>query len=385
VSPVSAARAGRLDRADALAAVFAETAAAYDRAGRLARANFERLHEAGFLRLTVPSALGGDEIGLLETTELLGRIARGDASTALVLAMHLIQTAAISRSDRWPRDLVQRVAAGSLTGITLLNALRVEPELGTPARGGLPATTARRTDHGWLLSGRKIYSTGSSLLSWGAVWARTDDAEPRVGMFLVPMTSAGIRIVETWDHLGMRATGSHDVLFEDVFLPADHAADVRLPTAWGPPDPVQAGWSILAVSAIYDGIARAARDWFVEHLKGRRPSNLGAPLASLPRFQEAVGEIDGWLAVNRRLIAGAAAELDSMPARFSAVEAGLIKRTVTANAIKAVERALELSGNRGLDRANPLERHYRDVLCSRIHTPQDDSILLAAGRAALAV
>ena len=67
----------------------------------------------------------------------------------------------------------------------------------------------------------------------------------------------------------------------------------------------------------------------------------------------------------------------------AAAEAGLIKREVTGNAIKAVERALELSGNRGLDRHNPLERHYRDVLCSRIHSPQDDSILVAAGRAAL--
>ncbi|HMD03763.1 MAG TPA: acyl-CoA dehydrogenase family protein [Candidatus Binatus sp.] len=63
-------------------------------------------------------------------------------------------------------------------------------------------------------------------------------------------------------------------------------------------------------------------------------------------------------------------------------ESGLVKMTVTTNAIAAVERAVELVGNPGLSRANKIERHLRDVLCSRIHTPQNDSILLAAGRAA---
>ena len=54
---------------------------------------------------------------------------------------------------------------------------------------------------------------------------------------------------------------------------------------------------------------------------------------------------------------------------------------MTNHAIRAVELALQLSGNHGLARQNPLERHYRDVLCSRIHTPQNDAILVAAGKA----
>ena len=62
---------------------------------------------------------------------------------------------------------------------------------------------------------------------------------------------------------------------------------------------------------------------------------------------------------------------------------------VTRRVVEQVGRgdasvALELTGNPGLSRRNPLERHYRDVLCSRVHTPQDDSILALAGKAALA-
>jgi alkylation response protein AidB-like acyl-CoA dehydrogenase len=101
---------------------------------------------------------------------------------------------------------------------------------------------------------------------------------------------------------------------------------------------------------------------------------LGASLSTLSRLQEAVGEIDARLLTNRVLVESGAAP--------PATESGLIKMTATTNAIAAVERAVELIGNPGLSRANQLERHLRDVLCSRIHTPQNDSILLAAGRAA---
>jgi alkylation response protein AidB-like acyl-CoA dehydrogenase len=107
------------------------------------------------------------------------------------------------------------------------------------------------------------------------------------------------------------------------------------------------------------------------------PASLGAPLASLPRVQEALGAIDGLLLQNRLLLDAACRE------RLSASEAGLIKVAVTDNAVAVVEKALELSGNHGLSRHNPLQRHYRDVLCGRVHTPQKDSVWIAAGRAAL--
>ncbi|MEG9300168.1 acyl-CoA dehydrogenase family protein [Klebsiella pneumoniae] len=66
-------------------------------------------------------------------------------------------------------------------------------------------------------------------------------------------------------------------------------------------------------------------------------------------------------------------------AALSAIEANLAKVTITDNAIQAVNIALELTGNHGLSRQNPLERHYRNVLCGRVHTPQSDSAWLAAG------
>jgi alkylation response protein AidB-like acyl-CoA dehydrogenase len=117
--------------------------------------------------------------------------------------------------------------------------------------------------------------------------------------------------------------------------------------------------------------------------KNRSPGSLGAPLSSLPRVQQAVGEIEALLWANEALIDGLVRRTDA-GAPPSLAESGLVKFNVTGNAIKAVELALQLTGNHGLSRANPLERHLRDVLCSRIHTPQNDSILTAAGLAAFA-
>jgi alkylation response protein AidB-like acyl-CoA dehydrogenase len=372
------------DRAQKLAGEFATRVAQHDREASFPFENFEDLSEAGLLALTVPAALGGVGAGALDAARIINIIGKADPSTALVLSMHYIQHLVMARSTRWPGRLSRKLAREAVEGVALINALRVEPDLGSPSRGGLPATIARRTETGWRLSGRKVYSTGAPILKWYAVWARTDEPDLRVGLFLVPAKLPGTRIVETWDHLGLRASGSHDVVFDDVVFPLDHEIDVRKPGEWLVPDFTQATVHAIFVAAIYDGVARAARDWLIEFLNNRVPSNLGASLATLPRAQEIVGGIEARLAVNARLIDSFAGDYDDGVV-LSASESNIIKLTVTNNAVAVVEDALSLTSNHGLTRANPLERHYRDVLCGRVHTPQDDATRVNAGRLALGI
>jgi alkylation response protein AidB-like acyl-CoA dehydrogenase len=370
------------DCAKLLASEFAARAAQHDREASFPFENFKELSEAGLLALTVPTALGGAGAGARDAARIIGIFGKADPSTALVLSMHYIQHLVMARSTRWPGRLSRKLAREAVEGVALINALRVEPDLGSPARGGLPATIARKTETGWRLSGRKIYSTGAPILKWYAVWAKTDEPETRVGLFLVPAGLSGTRIVETWDHLGLRASGSHDVVFEDVVFPLDHEIDVRKPQEWRVPDFTQSTVHAIFVAAIYDGIARAARDWLIDFLKSRTPSNLGASLATLPRVQEVVGGIEARLAVNARLIDSFAGDFDD-GLLLSASESNIVKLTVTNNAVAVIEDALSLTSNHGLTRANPLERHYRDVLCGRVHTPQDDATRTIAGRLAL--
>ncbi len=371
-----------VERALLLAPRFAARAELHDREASFPFENFSELSEAGLLALTVPAALGGGGAGAREAAQILGIFGKADPSTALVLSMNYIQHLTMARSERWPARLARKLARETVEGIALINALRVEPELGSPSRGGLPATNLRRTETGWRLTGRKIYSTGAPILKWYAVWARTDEAEARVGLFLVPAGLPGTRIEETWDHLGLRASGSHDVIFEDVALPLDCEIDVRKPQEWTKPDFTQVTLSAILVSSIYDGVARAARDWLIKFLHERVPASLGAPLATLPRAQEVVGAIEARLKVNARLIDSFARDFDD-GIQLDATEPGIVKLTVTNNAIAVVEDALSLTSNHGLSRTNPLERHYRDVLCGRVHTPQDDATRMTAGRIAL--
>ncbi|AVA36318.1 alkylation response protein AidB-like acyl-CoA dehydrogenase [Cupriavidus metallidurans] len=375
---------------------LAATAADHDSRGTFPHDNFALLHQYGLISQAVPVASGGGGAGLAEARRIIAAVAGGDAATALVLTMTYLQHRAIGRDEaRWPEAVREQVFRSAVEEGALINSLRVEPELGSPARGGLPGTVATRVGDRWRLRGHKLYSTGIPALRWLAVWARTHEPEPRIGVFLVPKPEAdtpGIRVIESWNHMGLRASGSHETLLEDVWIPIEHAVDIRPPSAWAPAGASQAdidgnidqqAWMVVLLGSLYDAVARAAYDWIRDFVRERAPGSLGKPLATLPRVQETIGEIAALLRANEVLLDDAAGRTDAGTPP-SAEDSGLLKFTVTGNAIRAVDLALQLSGNHGLSRNNPLERHYRDVLCSRIHTPQNDSILTAAGRAALA-
>jgi alkylation response protein AidB-like acyl-CoA dehydrogenase len=371
-------------RADAwLAALtndFAAGAAALDAGPGFPHDNLARLRRAGLLSLTVPRALGGREATLAQTLKVVRAVARGEPSTALILVMQCLYHLRLQANPNWPVEQKERIARDAVERGALINSLRVEPELGSPSRGGLPATLGKRVSDSngehWLLNGRKLYSTGSPGLTWFAVWGRTDEASPRVGTWLVHRDTPGVRFGEPWNHLGMRATGSHEVIFENVRVPFDHAVDLQAPQDATGMDPVTSVWMNVLLPSIYDGIARAARDWFVDWAAHRVPSGLDAPLSSLDRFQQTAGRIEALLFNNRTLLdAGAAGHI-------GVAEAPAIKYLVSKHAIEAVELALEASSNPGLSRNNALERHYRDVLCARIHTPQNDTVVGNLGRAA---
>lgn len=388
--------AARLDEVLAeLGPRFAADAARHDVEASFPHENFALLHRHGLIARVVPRAHGGAGASLAEARKIIAGLAAGDPATALVLTMTYLQHRAIGRADtRWPEAVRRQVFASAVEEGGLINSLRVEPALGSPARGGLPATTATRSGDHWRLSGHKLYTTGIPMLRWLSVWGRTDEAEPRVGVFLVPKPDAdtpGIRVIESWNHLGLRASGSHETVFENVSIPLENAVDIRLPGAWLPLAASQAdadanvdqqAWMVVLLASLYDAVARAGYDWVRRFVRERTPGSLGTALSKVPRVQETIGEIAALLHANQALLENATAHADAGrpdPVTYS----GLLKFTVTGNAVRAVELALQLAGNHGLSRNNPLERHYRDVLCSRIHTPQNDAILIAAGRAEL--
>jgi len=374
-------------RAAALIAPLAALAAAQDRSGAAPAEQFALLQQADLLRLTIARRAGGHGGGLATARAVVGTVAQGDPAVALILSMHYSMHAAMARAQQagqgdWPQDLADTLIAASLQGPALLNAAQVEPELGSPSHGGLPATVARRVEGGWQLSGHKLYVTGAPLLAWISVLAVTDEPEPQLGSFVVPRSAEGVRIVETWDPMGMRATVSHDLVLENVRVPAAHAVGLRPARLGLQRDAHSTAWYFGLVASVYDGAARAARDWLADFLNQRRPSALGGQtLASLPSVQGSFGEIEVLLQASQWLLDSHARAYDagSAPDGLAAVA----KHVAIEHAVRAATLALELAGNHGLARRNPLERHLRNVLCSQIHSPSNSLIRSNAGRAAL--
>jgi alkylation response protein AidB-like acyl-CoA dehydrogenase len=369
-----------------LTAVLAATAEQYDRSAAFPWTPITALHETGVLTLGVGTRYGGQPLGVTDTARLLQALGQGDPSVALLTAMTVLQHALQDVAPFWPEELYRSVVQRAATEPVLLNAIRAEPELGAPARGGLPATRVRRTADGWVLDGRKAYGTGSEGLAYHLVWAATDDAaidggDPLLGHVVVPADAPGIEIVPTWDHLGLRATSTHDVVYRGVEVPAENFRGV--PASQPPGDLGGLALAGLAVPALYLGVARAAQEFFGRFAHERVPAALGRPIATTERIQTVAGEIEARLVGAEEVLYGLAGRLDAgdRTARGRVLVAKLL---VTRAAVEAVQLAVATLGNPALSRSNPLERHLRDVQCSRVHPPQDDAALLAAGRQALA-
>jgi alkylation response protein AidB-like acyl-CoA dehydrogenase len=357
---------------------LAKTAAHHDKTGELPLANLALLHQHGLLALAVPPEFGGPGEPLSRLREVVGAVAKGEPSTALFVVMQYIHHHFLLKNPAgWAPALRERVYRDALQNGALINSFRVESEAGSPVRGGLPATTARRVPEGWRLSGTKICASGINGVTWMLVWAKSDDPTPQVGAWLIHRDSPGIRVVEAWDYLGMRATGSHTIVFEDVLTPPEHAITLA-PVApeVGASQFQRANSALLA--ALYDGVAQAARDAFIDWLKNTTPTNLGQPLSTLPTLRQEAGRLDGILLQNRVLLDALASET---PLRAN--EDGLLQAAVMENVVMVTGRILEITGNHGLPHSSPFQRHYRDALCGRVHTPQRDLVWNMAGQTAL--
>jgi alkylation response protein AidB-like acyl-CoA dehydrogenase len=362
-----------------LTATLAATAEHYDRTAEFPWEPLRAVQAAGVLTLGIGPAWGGRELPVTELARVFQALGKGDPSVALLTAMTVMQHTMQARSPRWPAALYEQLVADSAQRPMLLNAVRAEPELGAPARGGLPATKVRRTAGGWVLNGRKAYGTGSEGLAYHLVWAATEDDDPLLGHVIVPGGHPGIEIIKTWDHFGLRASSTHDVVYAGIEVPFENFPGVP---ASAPPDPAMLASAGLGVMALYVGVARAAQEFFITFANERVPSALGRPIATTERIQTIAGEIEAQLAGAEQILYSLAAGVDAGDP-VALQRASVAKLLVTRAAVTAVQTAVTALGNPGLTRHHPLERHLRDVQCSRVHPPQDDAALIAAGRRTL--
>ncbi|MRH91249.1 acyl-CoA dehydrogenase [Nocardia sp. SYP-A9097] len=366
----------------ALTAEIAATAATYDRSGAVPEAGLLAAQRGGYLTATVAARYGGPELGHSDVVRILVAIGEGDPSVALLAANNLGAHLAQAAAGHWPTELYADLVRRSAEQPTLVNAVRAEPELGAPARGGLPATIARRTENGWILDGHKTFATGGTALAYHLVWVLTDESPARVGHLIVPAEADGITWHDTWDHLGLRASNTHDVSYSNVAVPLENFSEIPFQNGVYRDPAVATGPASFGHAALYVGVARAARAAFAEYARTRVPTALGKPIAETERIQVVAGEIDTQIVQAETLLYGTLHRLTAGEPEV-AQQLSAVKVLIARSVIAAVQTAVAALGNAALTRHHPLERHLRDVLCVRVHPPQEDAALLSAGRSLL--
>lgn len=353
-----------------LADEFAKHAQEIDEKGVFPHENIEKLKRAGYTKWTLQKSFGGESISLYEMLLYQERLAKGDASTALSIGWHLGIVMDLWEKQNWNETaldwMMNEVAEGAL-----LNSAATEPQTGSPTRGGKPQTTAHKTEAGWVLNGRKTFTTMSPALDYFLVKASIQGTD-EVGNFIVPRHTEGVSIEETWDMIAMRGTGSHDLLLKNVRLTKESLAEKITVEQKQQPN----GW-LLHIPACYMGIAFAARDYAVEFASSYSPNSIVGTIKELPNVQRLVGEIELEL-MNARHFMYAVAEKWDLSENRGGMQGELagVKHVVTNTAVSVVDKAMRIVGAKSLQRSNPLQRYYRDVRAGLHNPPMDDMTIM---------
>ncbi|MBF6416046.1 acyl-CoA dehydrogenase family protein [Nocardia cyriacigeorgica] len=318
-----------------------------DRSGRLSTEAFDRLRTAGLTAALVPREFGGGGATHREMGAILRELGRHDPATAVAFAMHSHLVAAQVWRHKHGMD------AGVVFGKVVSGAILVS----TGASDWVESNgRAHRVDGGYLVSARKAPASGCEVGTVAVTSIRWDDAPdgPRVLHCAIPMNAPGVRIEQTWDTLGLRASGSHTIVFDEVFVPDAAVAMIRPADTWPPILNTVIGAAMPLVMSAYLGIADAAVELTAALVTGRAD----------PHTLQLAGEMMNAHTTAEDLIAAMFTASDNL--EFAATEPYaariLSRKTVAANAlIDTVRLAVETVGGVGYSRTCELEMYYRDI------------------------
>ncbi|MFF2111547.1 acyl-CoA dehydrogenase family protein [Rhodococcus koreensis] len=332
---------------------------------------------AGLPSLTVPTRFGGGGAGVTTASHVVTELARGDASTALILAMHYIHTASLFQPEELS-PVVTTLAEDLARTNALVSVTASEQRSGPPSRGGrIDSTATRQADGGWILNGRKTYATGSAVLDYVVAIVNIVDPSGESGLdgnegrILVPLRTDGICVHHTWDALGLRGSASDDLEFSNVRLPADAVlGGYERPG----PNSAHARWWPLLLASMHLGIAEAARDEAFRFTAGRRNDGTEGILADTDRIRDRAAHIELNLIPARAVLADAVRRVDEQDPTFVPALASSVKLLVHGYSSAAVDHAGRLIGAASLQRSSPFQRYYRDIRAALHNPPADDTV-----------
>jgi alkylation response protein AidB-like acyl-CoA dehydrogenase len=325
-----------------------------DRTGRLAPEVVDAMRSAGFGRHFVPAELGGADGTFAELTEALYLIGRSCASTAWCASM-LAYTA---RFCTHLPPAVQHETWGA------------DPDT-LWASGLVPSGRVEETADGYRLGGRWTYISGSDFVDWvilaGPQQGPPDALKPL--FFAVPRSD--FTVEETWNAVGMRATGSHTVVIEEALVPRDRVvplAEVHggVNRTWQRTAlnvPLMAVGGLTCLSPVL-GAAQGALSACISTVAGKRPGPPGSAVAGrdIP-LARAAAEIDS----ATMLLARVAEVLDTGQSRPYGARNARDAAYAAQLTVSAVNGLMQAAGTTAQDQSSPLQRDWRDVTVATSH------------------
>lgn len=385
-----AGNAGRLtprqralvDQVAALGPRFAERAVQHDRDASFPAENYQDLRQGGLLGICVPEAHGGLGADFASYMLVAAELGRWCGSTALSFNMHVcacLWSGAIADALDLPapqRAEHERIRALHYQRIVQQGLVYAQPfsEGGAAAAGAAPwGTTAQRVDGGYRVRGRKIFASLAGAADvYGVLCTLVRPGQLAGGtlqdaLYLaVPADAPGVSVCGDWDPLGMRATVSRNLVFDDVLVPdearllpegAYHQAATRFPHM------------VATLSTPYLGLAQAAYDFTVQYLRAELPGMPPVQRRMYPTKQFAVAEMRIRLEAMRALFLQNVqdAGLDPDPDTRMRLYAAHYSLMEGANEISRL--AMRTCGGQAMLKSLPLERLYRDSRCGSLMLP----------------
>ncbi|MGE7687935.1 acyl-CoA dehydrogenase family protein [Lysinibacillus sp. NPDC097214] len=357
-----------------LAQQIDKTASKYDESGEFPFEHFKILEDAGYFKLTVPKKYGGEEISLYEMLLVQEQLARGDASTALSVGWHLLTFLNVREAKSWPEHIFAELSRKAVEEGSLLNIINSERGKGNISRGSLPGTIAKKVPGGYIITGDKAFASLAPILKQFTIIAYIEE-EHLTAEFLITKNDQ-VEVINTWDAMGMRATGSHDIIFHNTFVPEEALLYTHRPNELNRFLADGRVYS-LEIPAVYLGVAGAARDYAIDFAKNTYSYSLENTIAHASHVQQKIGEIEILYQTARRTLYSIAAQVEQNPAIKDQLseDVSIAKYVISNNAIDIVTKAMQVVGGRSLSKTSKLQRLFRDVQCSRFNPPADDVVI----------
>ncbi len=376
LQPRTVAGASFVELAERHAEAIAGRAVEHDRDASFPVEAFESMRASGFLGGTAPTELGG--MGVASAHDLivaLDRLGRADGSVAIAANMHLAFGLLGTRQMNQARQEGSRERADAFAALLALMAgggivMANATEAGTDTAH--PLTTLTPVADGYRLDGRKLFSTLSPVADLFFVLARgpEEDGVETQGYAVVGRGAPGQEIRANWDALGMRASGSHEIVYDNCPVAENMWLSVGPWGAHTEQTLVVATLGNVGLLGAFLGIAEAARERVLADVRTKRKTPGDRVIAQRHGIQHQVAEMEVDVVACRALLERAGRIIDAeVLDRWAGVEElheanrefQAVKLAAHRHCIEIVDRAMTISGGAGYMTASPLSRHYRDV------------------------